>query len=62
VTVTQIKAEQMSDDELASIAKPSSGPTLEAEKDPEEVFRVGEALQRRAGGHSNERIQRRFRG
>jgi hypothetical protein len=41
VVATQVRAERLSDNELANIASPSSPDTLEAEKDPEEVFRVG---------------------
>src|SRR6516164_10176015 len=49
VTVAHVKADRMSDDELLTIATGGSGPRLEATKGPEEVFRVGQALQRRAG-------------
>ena len=41
VTVTQIKAERMSDDQLADIAAAGRQLTLEAQKDQAEVFRMG---------------------
>ena len=58
VTETNIRAERMSTNELEALIeryRDVGQDPLEAEKDPQEVFRVG-------GGHSNERIQRRFRG
>jgi hypothetical protein len=41
VLVPHVRAERMTDDELASIASGSDPDTLEATKDQEEVFRVG---------------------
>ena len=41
VMVTHMKAERMSDDELATIAAGGRRPALEVTKDQEEVFRVG---------------------
>jgi hypothetical protein len=41
VTATQIKAEQMSDDQLLDIAAAGRQLTLEAQKDQAEVFRMG---------------------
>jgi hypothetical protein len=41
VLFTHVRAERMSDDELANIASPSGPDTLEVTKDQEEVFRVG---------------------
>ena len=40
-TVANIRAERMSDDELATIAAGGSRPALEVTKDQEEVSRVG---------------------
>ena len=41
VTVAHVKADRMSDDELLTIATGGRGPSLEATKDQEEVFRMG---------------------
>ena len=41
VLVPHVRAERMTDDELATIAARGRGPALEVTKDQEEVFRVG---------------------
>ena len=41
VLVPHVRAERMTDDELASIAAGGGRPALEVTKDQEEVFRVG---------------------
>ena len=42
VTVTHMRAERMNDDQLADIACRGGAPALEAQKNSQEVFTVGE--------------------